>query len=243
MFASNKVRPQDALMGNAAQLQQDANKAGTAMMANAAQLQNDPAKAGAAMMGNAAQFQQDAMKTGNAMMANSAKLQQDTMNAGTAMIGDAAKLQQQAMNAGTAMMANSAQYQQQAMNAGAAVIADPRFQQEAMKAGASMMGKQSNGASAITRGPVEVEQSGAVVGRRAVYPNEPGLTATVEEYTENPQEFLARALADGETVVEQFDVYFPGRMIPRWKLVLLVVSTFGLYLIGATSFFNFIFIL
>lgn len=70
-----------------------------------------------------------------------------------------------------------------------------------------------------------------VVGRRAVFPNEAGMNASVEFYTEDPQEFLKRALAPGEVVIEQFDVYFPTMMIPKWKLILLCISTLGLYLL------------
>lgn len=68
-------------------------------------------------------------------------------------------------------------------------------------------------------------------GRREIYPNQPGMTKSVEEYTEDPQQFLVRALTDGEVVLEQFDVYFPTAMIPKWKLILFITLTCGLYLI------------
>ena len=68
-------------------------------------------------------------------------------------------------------------------------------------------------------------------GRRAIYPNQPGITKTIEEYTEDPQQYLERSLAKDEEVLEQFDVYFPLHMIPRWKLILLCVCTLGFYLI------------
>lgn len=79
--------------------------------------------------------------------------------------------------------------------------------------------------------PASTKNNGTIPGRRNIYPNQPGITKSIEEYTEDPQQYLQRSLAKDEEVLEQFDVYFPTQMIPRWKLVILCISTFGLYLI------------
>lgn len=69
------------------------------------------------------------------------------------------------------------------------------------------------------------------INKRPMYENEVGMTPNVESLTENPNEFLQRYLEPGETVIETFDCYFPTRMIPKWKLILLCITTLGFYLL------------
>lgn len=60
---------------------------------------------------------------------------------------------------------------------------------------------------------------------------DPGLTANVIGLSETPSMYLARVLGEGEEVLATFDVKFPGDFIPVWKIVMLCIATFGLYLI------------
>ena len=61
--------------------------------------------------------------------------------------------------------------------------------------------------------------------------NPEGLTENVSEFVETPDAVLKRLLLEGEEVVQQFDCYFPGVVIPKWKIAQLIIRTLGLYLI------------
>ena len=41
--------------------------------------------------------------------------------------------------------------------------------------------------------------------------------------------FLNRVLVEGEVVISNFDVKFPGEFLPIWQLIALVIGTLGLY--------------
>ena len=64
---------------------------------------------------------------------------------------------------------------------------------------------------------------------RALPPNPAGLTKNVDELTETPLDMLERTLLPDEKVVATFDCMFPSFMLPRWKIALLLIFTFGLY--------------
>jgi hypothetical protein len=59
--------------------------------------------------------------------------------------------------------------------------------------------------------------------------NPPGLSENVNDLAETPQQMLQRVLLPNENVTATFDCFFPMFMLPRWKIVLLVTSTLGLY--------------
>lgn len=59
--------------------------------------------------------------------------------------------------------------------------------------------------------------------------NPAGLTKNVDELSETPAEMLRRVLLPDEQVIGNFDCFFPSFMLPRWKIVLLLISTLGLY--------------
>jgi len=59
--------------------------------------------------------------------------------------------------------------------------------------------------------------------------NPEGLTDNVSQLAETPNLALKRTLFKNEVVLKEFNCYFPTRMIPRWKLLLLIIFTFGLY--------------
>lgn len=70
--------------------------------------------------------------------------------------------------------------------------------------------------------------------------HDPGITKDVEEQLEMPSGFLNRVLLlnEGERVVANFDVMFPQKMIPTWKIILLLIFTLGLY--GIVLLYRFI---
>lgn len=66
---------------------------------------------------------------------------------------------------------------------------------------------------------------------KAELPHPVGLSALVEELVDLPSQALQRELQPGENVVASYDVYFPSRYIPRWKVILLCFMTLGGYFI------------
>jgi hypothetical protein len=62
-----------------------------------------------------------------------------------------------------------------------------------------------------------------------VYPAEPGMSPAATNYQEDPDEYLKRILFQDEIVLDQFDCYFPLKMIPIHQLIFLCVITFGFY--------------
>lgn len=61
--------------------------------------------------------------------------------------------------------------------------------------------------------------------------NPEGLTDNVSQLAETPNLALKRTLFKDEVVLKEFNCYFPTKMIPRWKLLLLLIFTLGLYAI------------
>jgi len=59
--------------------------------------------------------------------------------------------------------------------------------------------------------------------------NPAGLTAGVDKLAETPVQMLARVLLPQEKVLKEFDVLFPDNFIPRWKIFLYLVVSFGTY--------------
>jgi len=64
---------------------------------------------------------------------------------------------------------------------------------------------------------------------RTIPGNPPGLTTNVSELAETPEQMLKRVLLPKENVLATFDCFFPTFMLPRWKIVLLLITTLGLY--------------
>jgi len=56
-----------------------------------------------------------------------------------------------------------------------------------------------------------------------------GFTDNVTGNLETPQAMLKRVLRPNESVVGEFDCYFPEGMIPVWKIIVLLIVTCGLY--------------
>ena len=61
-------------------------------------------------------------------------------------------------------------------------------------------------------------------------PNPPGLSENVNNLSETPEAMLKRVLLPEESVVATFDCFFPTFMLPKWQIVVAVVTSFGLYL-------------
>jgi len=59
--------------------------------------------------------------------------------------------------------------------------------------------------------------------------NPEGLTDNVSQLAETPNLALKRTLFKDEVVLKEFNCYFPTKMVPRWKMVLLLICTLGLY--------------
>ena len=68
----------------------------------------------------------------------------------------------------------------------------------------------------------------AVVAKEEI-PNPVGLTENVYSLLETPNQMLNRVLLPGEVVTAEFDCFFPTRFIPKWKIVMLLIVTLGLY--------------
>ena len=64
---------------------------------------------------------------------------------------------------------------------------------------------------------------------KKIPPNPEGLASNVNVLTETPEEMLQRVLLPDEKLVATFDCMFPTFMLPRWKLMLLLIFTLGLY--------------
>jgi len=58
----------------------------------------------------------------------------------------------------------------------------------------------------------------------------PGLQSNVCKICETPDHVVRRTLLPGETVMADFDCYFPYKMLPMWKIILLCICSGGLYL-------------
>lgn len=56
-----------------------------------------------------------------------------------------------------------------------------------------------------------------------------GLSENVNDLAETPEQMLTRVLLPSENVTATFDCFFPTFMLPRWKIVLLMVCTCGMY--------------
>lgn len=59
----------------------------------------------------------------------------------------------------------------------------------------------------------------------------PGVSESIVEKIETPEEMLRRVLSPGEVVIAQFDCYFPKKMWPAWFVTLMIICTFGLILL------------
>ena len=60
---------------------------------------------------------------------------------------------------------------------------------------------------------------------------EAGLTENVTELIETPAQMLKRVLLTDESIQAEFDCYFPTFFMPKWQIMLLIISTCGFYLI------------
>lgn len=60
--------------------------------------------------------------------------------------------------------------------------------------------------------------------------NPPGLQDNVTKLCETPEMVLKRTLLPGESVMTDFDCYFPFRMLPKWKIIMYCIMTLGMYL-------------
>ncbi len=70
---------------------------------------------------------------------------------------------------------------------------------------------------------LEPDGDNKLPGRRAVVPNQPGVSPTVEMFAESPDKYLSRILIPGEVVLDQFDVYFPGKRKEKFNLLLCII--------------------
>jgi len=64
---------------------------------------------------------------------------------------------------------------------------------------------------------------------RVVPANPDGLSENVCDLAETPDQMLQRVLLPSEIVIATFDCFFPTFMLPRWKIISLMIITFGLY--------------
>jgi len=87
-------------------------------------------------------------------------------------------------------------------------------------------------------GPVNKESTKSTFTSYGFPEHPPGTTETVKELAETADDAIKRTLVEGEKIVSQFNCYFPGDMIPVWKLVMLSVCTLGLY--GIVLLYRFI---
>ena len=58
---------------------------------------------------------------------------------------------------------------------------------------------------------------------------EAGLSENVAQLIESPEQMMARVLMPGELVRSEFECYFPSKFVPRWKIIMLLTITCGLY--------------
>ena len=72
-----------------------------------------------------------------------------------------------------------------------------------------------------------MSSNATVDGRDELIPA--GLTNNVTELAETADGAVKRILLQGEHIICQFDCYFPGGMLPTWKIIYLCTITFGLY--------------
>jgi hypothetical protein len=74
-----------------------------------------------------------------------------------------------------------------------------------------------------------VHQSPSKSTNRVLPPNPEGLSLNVSNLAETSDQMLTRVLLPSETVVATFDCFFPSFMLPRWKIIMLLTVTLGLY--------------
>lgn len=58
---------------------------------------------------------------------------------------------------------------------------------------------------------------------------ESGLSENVSQLIESPEQMMKRVLLPGEVVRSEFECYFPTDFVPRWKIIMLLTITLGLY--------------
>ena len=60
--------------------------------------------------------------------------------------------------------------------------------------------------------------------------NEPGMTNNLTDLVQTPADNLAATLLPNEFIIAEFDCYFPQRVLPLWKIILLLIITGGMYI-------------